>query len=131
MQLLKAILALGAATLTAAQNNTVRVNSTSIAPPIRTPIPVNPILPTNVTVPGRPGKPGYSNGTVVVIVKSYTTWCPGPTVVVVKDKTYTATGPTMLTITNCPCTFTKVRTSFFSQPSRCRSSEPILFVLSW
>lgn len=109
MHLLKAILTLGAVALTAAQNNTVLVNSTSIAPPIRTPIPVNPVLPINGSKPGvQPGKPGYSNGTVVVIVKSYTTWCPGPTVVVVKDKTYTAMGPTMLTITNCPCTFTKV-----------------------
>lgn len=103
MQFLKTFLALGAVTLTAAQNSTVRINSTSIPTPIRPPVPVVPILPTNAS------RPGYSNGTVVVIVKSYTTWCPGPTVVIVKDKTYTATGPTMLTITNCPCTITKVR----------------------
>lgn len=131
MQLLKAILTLGAVTLTAAQNNTVRVNSTSFPPPIRTPIPVNPVLPTNGTKPGvQPGKPGYYNGTVIVIVKSYTTWCPGPTVIVVKDKTYTATGPTMLTITNCPCTLTKVRNNFVFQSSEHRPSEPIPSMLS-
>lgn len=105
MQLLKAFLALGAVTLSAAQN------STFIPPPVVRPLPVIPIIPTNASRPGvQPGKPGYYNGTVVVVVKSYTTWCPGPTIVVVKDKTYTATGPTMLTITNCPCTITTVRT---------------------
>lgn len=121
MQLLKAFLALGAVTLTAAQNSTILINSTSI-PPVRPPVPIIPapiipvpVSPINGSRPGvPPGKPGYTNGTVVVVVKSYTTWCPGPTVVVVKDKTYTATGPTMLTITNCPCTYTKVRIGFLS-----------------
>lgn len=115
MQLLKAFLALGAVTLTAAQNGTILINSTSFPPPVRPPVPIIPVpIPhINGSRPGpQPGKPGYTNGTVVVVVKSYTTWCPGPTVVVVKDKTYTATGPTMLTITNCPCTYTKVRTGF-------------------
>lgn len=117
MQLLKAFLVLGAVTLTAAQNSTILINSTSFPPPVRPPVPVIPvpIPPINGSRPGpQPGKPGYTNGTVVVVVKSYTTWCPGPTVVVVKDKTYTATGPTMLTITNCPCTYTKVRIGFLS-----------------
>lgn len=115
MKLLNAILALGAVSLTAAQNNTVLVNSTSIAPPIRSPVPViiSPTIPINGSKPGvQPGKPGYTNGTVVVVVKSYTTWCPEPTVVVVKSKSYTVTEPTMLTITNCPCTFTKVSIQF-------------------
>ncbi|POS81006.1 hypothetical protein DHEL01_v200579 [Diaporthe helianthi] len=112
MNLLKAVLMLGAAGLTAAQNNTgtARVNSTNVGLPlIRTPVPVAPVIPpftlTNVSVPGvLPGKP--YNATVV-IVKSFTTWCPEPTVVVVNHKSYTAKGPTMLTITNCPCTITK------------------------
>lgn len=116
MKLLNSILALGAVGLTAAQNVTVRINSTSIAPPIRSPVPI--IIPPNAingSKPGvQPGKPGFTNGTVVVIVKSYTTYCPEPTVVVVKGQSYTATGPTMLTITNCPCTFTKVRVKFLS-----------------
>lgn len=119
MQFLRAFLVLGAATLTAGQNSTFRISSTSvIVPPIRTPIPVIPVIPTNSTRPGQPGKPGYNNGTVVVVVKSYTIWCPEPTVVVVKGKSYTATGPTMLTITNCPCTITTVRNhrSFSPQP---------------
>lgn len=112
MQFLRAFLVLGAATLTAGQSSTVRTNSTSvIVPPIRTPqaVPVIPVIPTNSTWPVQPGKPGYNNGTIVVVVKSYTIWCPEPTVVVVKGKSYTATGPTMLTITNCPCTITTVR----------------------
>lgn len=106
MQLLKTFLVFGAAGLTAAQNNTARVNSTNVGPPlIRTPVPV---LPNNTTLPV--WKPGYYNATIV-IVKSYTTWCPGPTVIVVNKQSYTAKGPTMLTITNCPCTITKVRLS--------------------
>jgi hypothetical protein len=111
MQLLKSFLVLGAVGLTAAQNSTAYVNSTPVEPPIfRTPIPIRP-PPTNTTLPP---KHGYHNATVVV-VKSYTIWCPEPTVIVVNHQSYTATGPTMLTITNCPCTITTVR--IFSSPS--------------
>lgn len=120
MNLLKAFLALGAVGLTAAQNGTARINSTNVGPPlIRTPVPVVPVkpliplLPPNVSVPGVfPWKPAYN--ATVIIVKSFTTWCPGPTVFVMNHKSYTAKGPTMLTITNCPCTITKVSASLSS-----------------
>ncbi|KAI3394007.1 hypothetical protein diail_3323 [Diaporthe ilicicola] len=111
MQLLNSLLVLGTAMLATAQNVTLRFNGTTIVPVIRTPLP--PIISTstsaiNYTIPGwRPGKPGYNNGTVTVVVGSYTTYCPTATVITINGQKYTATGPTLLTITNCPCTLTK------------------------
>ena len=55
-----------------------------------------------------------TNGTVAVetiVTTAYTTYCPYATEVVQNGKTYTVTEATILTITDCPCTFTRVRLS--------------------
>ena len=50
------------------------------------------------------------NGTAyeTVTLTAITTYCPYPTEVVHNSKTYTVTEATTLTITDCPCTITKV-----------------------
>lgn len=56
------------------------------------------------------------------IVTSYTTYCPHPTTIVEGNKTYTVTKATTLTITNCPCTRTKVYTTILPTtvcPGKC------------
>ncbi|RPA99427.1 hypothetical protein L873DRAFT_1657248, partial [Choiromyces venosus 120613-1] len=51
---------------------------------------------------------------------SYTTFCPLPTEIVEGNKTYTVTKATTLTITNCPCTRTKVYTTIIPTcPGEC------------
>lgn len=40
---------------------------------------------------------------------AFTTYCPYATTIVQNSKTYTVTEATTLTITDCPCTYTKVR----------------------
>lgn len=117
MHLLNSVLVLGAVTLTAAQNFPIRVNSTTTArvvtPPVTRIIP--PFFTTNPLKPGaQPGKPGFINNGTVVVVNSYVTYCPSATVFTVNNKPYTAKGPTTITITNCPCTITKVRTPLLS-----------------
>ncbi|ROV99630.1 hypothetical protein VSDG_03127 [Cytospora chrysosperma] len=44
--------------------------------------------------------------TAILVVDSFTTWCPKATVLTYEHEYYTATEPTMLTVTNCPCTIT-------------------------
>lgn len=50
------------------------------------------------------------NGTVyeTITTTAITTYCPYPTEIVHNSKTYTVTKATTLTITDCPCTVTKV-----------------------
>jgi hypothetical protein len=52
----------------------------------------------------------YSNGTVYTteIVNVLTTYCPAATQITQGGKTYTVSSATTLTITDCPCTVTKV-----------------------
>jgi hypothetical protein len=54
---------------------------------------------------------GHGNGTAytTITTTAITTYCPAATEVVHGGKTYTATEVTTLTITDCPCTVTKVR----------------------
>jgi hypothetical protein len=53
-----------------------------------------------------------TNGTNVavetIVTTAYTTYCPEATEVIQNGKTYTVTEATTLTITDCPCTFTRV-----------------------
>jgi hypothetical protein len=60
-----------------------------------------------------------SNGTVAyttIVTTAYTTYCPYATEVVQNGKTYTVTEATTLTITDCPCTLTKVRLRLLISP---------------
>ncbi|KUI70888.1 Cell wall protein SED1 [Cytospora mali] len=76
MQVRNALIALGAASMAAAQNTTL------------------------------PAGHVFPNATAVLVVDYFTTWCPEATVLTYNGKYYTATGPTELTITDCPCTIT-------------------------
>ncbi|GAO46391.1 hypothetical protein G7K_0622-t1 [Saitoella complicata NRRL Y-17804] len=49
--------------------------------------------------------------TTTEVVKSYTTYIPSPTLLVEGFQTYTILSATMLTVTDCPCTRTKVLTT--------------------
>ena len=65
-----------------------------------------------------------TNGTVAyttIVTTAYTTYCPYATEVVQNGKTYTVTEAITLTITDCPCTLTKVRLRLLS--SRCLLSQ--------
>ena len=55
------------------------------------------------------------NGTVyeTITTTAITTYCPYATSIVLGSKTYTVTEATTLTITDCPCTITKVSSTIF------------------
>lgn len=78
---------------------------------------------------------GYANVTTVTIpceittsevVTAYTTYCPEPTTIVEKNKTYTITKPGTVTITDCPCTRTKVETTVTVTTCPVISGTPVL-----
>lgn len=79
MQARKTLFVLGAATLATAQSTTTGHGSH--------------VLPNATT-------------TAILVVDSFTTWCPKATVLTYEHELYTAKEPTMLTVTNCPCTIT-------------------------
>ncbi len=53
--------------------------------------------------------PGHHNVTTVTeVVDKYVTYCPEPTHLTFNNKTYTVTEACTYTITDCPCTVTRV-----------------------
>ncbi|KAL5316556.1 hypothetical protein ACEPPN_015605 [Leptodophora sp. 'Broadleaf-Isolate-01'] len=70
------------------------------------------------------------NGTVyeTITTTAITTYCPYPTEIVHNSKTYTVTEATTLTITDCPCTVTKVSlpsSSLLAQLSVLTTVQPV------
>lgn len=66
--------------------------------------------------------------TTTEVVTKYTTYCPLPTTIVEGNKTYTVTKATTLTITDCPCTRTKVYTTILPTTAcagKCSVSMPM------
>lgn len=73
----------------------------------------NPTLSANISEPEFPTSipiyPTTGTFTETVVVTEFTTYCPSPTTITTNGATYTVSVPTTLTITDCPCTITRIQ----------------------